>query len=169
MFWSPIAKTANTKHDAAKEFMILFQIQTTSQNIWRITTMYALCDANNFFVSCQRVFDPSLNSKPVVVLSSNDGCIIARSNEAKALGLKMGQPLFQAKQIICTNNVAVFSGNMQLYGDMSRRIMTTLKNLSPYTEVYSIDYQNLNIIKSRNLVLLIIRCDSDRLSTSAFD
>lgn len=105
---------------------------------------FGLADCNNFFASCERVFNPSLNGQPVVVLSNNDGCIIARSNEAKALGLKMGQPLFQAKQIIKDNNVAVFSSNYQLYGDMSHRVMQILKSLAPATEVYSIDEAFLN-------------------------
>lgn len=106
--------------------------------------MFALCDCNNFFASCERVFNPSLNGRPVVVLSNNDGCIIARSNEAKALGIKMGQPLFQAQEIIKANNVAVFSSNYQLYGDFSQRVMETLKSFVPATEVYSIDEAFLN-------------------------
>lgn len=106
--------------------------------------MYGLCDCNNFFASCERVFNPSLEGKPVVVLSSNDGCIIARSNESKALGIKMGQPLFQAQHIIRANNVAVYSGNMQLYGDMSYRVMATLKGIVPSTEIYSIDEAFIN-------------------------
>lgn len=106
--------------------------------------MYGLCDCNNFFASCERVFNPSLEGKPVVVLSSNDGCIIARSNESKALGIKMGQPLFQAQQIIRANNVAVYSSNMQLYGDMSHRVMATLKGIVPSTEIYSIDEAFIN-------------------------
>lgn len=107
--------------------------------------MYGLCDCNNFFVSCERVFEPSLERVPVVVLSSNDGCIIARSNEAKALGLKMGQPLFQAQSIIRANGVRIFSSNMQLYGDMSHRVMDTLRMLLPEIEVYSIDEAFLNL------------------------
>lgn len=107
--------------------------------------MYGLCDCNNFFASCERVFDPSLNGRPVVVLSNNDGCIIARSNEAKALGIKMGQPFFQVKEIVERCNVAVFSSNYQLYGDMSHRVMTTLKTLAPAIEIYSIDEAFLNL------------------------
>ncbi len=101
--------------------------------------MIGLCDCNNFFVSCERVFNPSLNGRPVVVLSSNDGCVIARSNESKALGIKMGQPLFQARSIIEQHNVALHSTNFPLYGDMSRRVMETLREELPSIEVYSID------------------------------
>ena len=101
--------------------------------------MYALADCNNFFVSCERVFRPDLNGKPVIVLSNNDGCAVARSNEAKALGIKMGAPLFKIRDIVEKNDVAVFSGNMALYGDMSRRVRLTLAQFAPYIEVYSID------------------------------
>lgn len=98
-----------------------------------------LCDCNNFFVSCERVFRPDLEGRPVVVLSNNDGCIIARSNEAKALGIKMGTPLFQARDIIRRENISVFSSNYQLYGDMSSRVMNILRGSVPEIEVYSID------------------------------
>ena len=101
--------------------------------------MFGLCDCNNFFVSCERVFDPSLERRPVVVLSNNDGCIVSRSNEAKALGIKMGQPLYQIQEYIGRYNVAVRSSNYQLYGDMSQRVMTTLKQHVPEIEIYSID------------------------------
>ena len=101
--------------------------------------MFGLCDCNNFFVSCERVFDPSLEGRPVVVLSNNDGCIVSRSNEAKALGIKMGQPLYQVRDFIERNNVAVRSSNYHLYGDMSRRVMMTLKQNVPAIEIYSID------------------------------
>ena len=101
--------------------------------------MYGLCDCNNFFVSCERVFRPDLNGRPVVVLSNNDGCIIARSNEAKAAGIKMGQPLYQAQPLIKKYGITIFSANFTLYGDMSNRVMTTLRSLVPSTEVYSID------------------------------
>lgn len=101
--------------------------------------MLALCDCNNFFASCERVFNPSLNGKPVVVLSNNDGCIIARSEEAKAVGIKMGQPLYQAQELIKAHGVAVFSSNYNLYGDMSHRVMQTLKQYAPSIEIYSID------------------------------
>ena len=101
--------------------------------------MIGHCDCNNFFVSCERTFRPDLNGKPVVVLSNNDGCIVARSNEAKALGIKMGTPLYQVRNLIERENVTVFSSNYQLYGDMSNRVMLTLRNSGPAIEVYSID------------------------------
>lgn len=101
--------------------------------------MYGLADCNNFYVSCERVFDPSLEGRPVIVLSNNDGCVIARSNEAKRLGIKMGDPYFQLKTSIRQNNIAVFSANFVLYGDMSRRVMSLLRKNVPATEVYSID------------------------------
>lgn len=101
--------------------------------------MFALADCNNFFVSCERVFRPDLNLRPVIVLSNNDGCAIARSNEAKALGIEMGAPLFKIRDIVKRHNVAVFSGNMALYGDMSHRVQQTLLEFSPSIERYSID------------------------------
>ncbi len=101
--------------------------------------MIGLCDCNNFFVSCERVFNPSLEGRAVLVLSSNDGCVIARSNESKALGVKMGQPLFQIRKLVEQHNIALQSSNHQLYGDMSHRVMATLKEALPSIEVYSID------------------------------
>ena len=101
--------------------------------------MFALADCNNFFASCERVFRPDLQGKPVIVLSNNDGCAIARSNEAKALGIKMGAPLFKIRDIVERHNVAVFSGNMALYGDMSQRVRWVLEEYAPSIEVYSID------------------------------
>ena len=89
----------------------------------------ALVDCNSFYVSCERLFNPRIRKKPVVVLSNNDGCIISRSNEAKALGIKMGEPYFKARDIILKNKVEVFSSNYSLYGDLSRRVMRTLKDL----------------------------------------
>lgn len=100
---------------------------------------FGLADCNNFYASCERVFNPSLVERPVVVLSNNDGCVIARSNEAKKLGIEMGAPYFQIKQLARRGNVAVFSSNFVLYGDMSRRVMGLLKKFVPATEVYSID------------------------------
>jgi len=99
----------------------------------------ALIDCNSFYVSCERLFNPKIRKKPVVVLSNNDGCIVSRSNEAKALGIKMGEPYFKAKDIIVKNNVYVFSSNYSLYGDLSRRVMRTLKRFNSDIEVYSID------------------------------
>jgi DNA polymerase V len=100
---------------------------------------FALVDCNNFYVSCQRVFDPRLEGKPVVVLSNNDGCVIARSNEAKALNIPMGAPAFKFNALFKRFNVRVFSSNYSLYGDMSSRVMTTLGYFCPHMEIYSID------------------------------
>lgn len=101
--------------------------------------MYAIVDANNFYASCERLFNPALLNRPIVVLSNNDGCVIARSNEAKALGLKMGEPFFQIKHLMKKHAVKVFSSNYAFYGDISNRIMTVLESLWPETEIYSID------------------------------
>lgn len=107
--------------------------------------MYGLIDCNNFFVSCERVFRPDLNGKPTVVLSNNDGCVIARSNEAKALGIRMGAPFYQIQELIKRAHVNVFSSNQTLYGDMSRRVMSILSQLVGDIEVYSIDEAFLNL------------------------
>lgn len=107
--------------------------------------MIGLCDCNNFFVSCQRLFDPSLVGRPVVVLSGNDGCIIARSNEAKALGIKMGQPRFEVDRVLKQHNVVLISSNLELYTDISKRVMETLKMNAPEVEVYSVDEAFLNL------------------------
>jgi DNA polymerase V len=101
--------------------------------------MFALIDCNNFYASCERAFSPSLNGKPVVVLSNNDGCVIARSNEAKAVGIPMGAPAFQYQQLFDAKKVHVFSANFALYGDMSSRVMSLLSHYSPDMEIYSID------------------------------
>ena len=101
--------------------------------------MFALVDCNNFFVSCERVFRPDLQRRPVVVLSNNDGCVIARSNEAKALGLKMGDPFFEVRELLERERVTLFSSNYTLYGDMSRRVMSLLSRYTPHLEIYSID------------------------------
>ena len=101
--------------------------------------MYALCDGNNFFVSCERVFDSSLDGKPVIVLSNNDGCAIARSNEAKALGIKMGANFFDIEDLVRRHNVQVFSTNFVLYADMSMRMRGLLSRFTPEIENYSID------------------------------
>ena len=100
---------------------------------------FALIDCNSFYVSCERLFNPKIINKPVVVLSNNDGCVISRSTEAKKIGVKMGEPYFKAKQIIKKNNIYVFSSNYKLYGDISRRVMRTLKSFSNKIEIYSID------------------------------
>lgn len=101
--------------------------------------MFALIDCQNFFVSCERVFQPHLNNKPVIVLSNNDGCAIARSEEAKALGIEMGAPLFKIRDLVEWNNVKVFSSNFALYGDMSRRVMDIIQSHIQDIEVYSVD------------------------------
>jgi DNA polymerase V len=101
--------------------------------------MFALIDCNNFYVSCERLFRPDLVGQPVAVLSNNDGCIVARSPEVKALGVKMGAPLFQIRDLLRAHRVALFSSNYTLYGDLSQRIMTVLRDDSPTIEVYSID------------------------------
>jgi DNA polymerase V len=107
--------------------------------------VFALADCNNFYVSCERVFQPSLEGRPVVVLSNNDGCIIARSDEAKALGFAMGDPYHLNREKLITHGVAVFSSNYALYGDMSRRVMDTLGTFTPEIELYSIDEAFLNL------------------------
>lgn len=100
---------------------------------------FALVDANNFYVSCERIFRPDLTGKPVIVLSNNDGCVVARSQEVKDLGVKMGVPLFQIQHIVRQHNITLFSSNFALYADMSARIMSILEEFAPSLEVYSID------------------------------
>lgn len=104
-----------------------------------MTPRYGLIDCNNFFVSCERVFRPDLSNKPVAVLSNNDGCIIARSNEVKALGVPMGVPLFKVKSLLAVHGATLFSANFELYGDLSQRIVSILREETPLIEVYSID------------------------------
>ena len=106
--------------------------------------MIALADCNNFYASCERVFRPKLNGKPIVVLSNNDGCVIARSNEAKALGIKMGEPAFKSRDIFKRNGIHVFSTNFALYGDFSNRVMSILSDSVPSIEIYSIDEAFMN-------------------------
>ena len=106
--------------------------------------MYALVDCNNFYVSCERVFQPQYNGKPVVVLSNNDGCIISRSYEAKEIGIPMGTPEFKVRDAIKQHNIKVFSSNYALYGDLSQRVMKILEKFCPSVEVYSIDEACLN-------------------------
>lgn len=107
--------------------------------------MIALVDCNNFYASCERLFRPELNGRPVVVLSNNDGCVIARSNEAKTLGVKMGAVFYMIEDELKRNNVNIFSSNYALYGDISARVMTNLARFSPEVEVYSIDECFLNL------------------------
>ncbi len=114
----------------------------------------ALIDVNNFYVSCERVFNPKLENKPVVVLSNNDGCAISRSNEAKELGIKMGTPWFKLKEFAKQENVTALSSNYTLYLDMSHRVMTLLSKFSPDQEVYSVDesFLDLTSFKSKDLI-----------------
>ena len=107
--------------------------------------MKAIVDCNSFYASCERLFKPSLRNKPVVVLSNNDGCIVSRTDEAKALGIRMAGPYYQNKEEILKNNVAVFSSNYHLYGDLSKRVMDTLRLLAPVVEVYSVDESFLDL------------------------
>ena len=107
--------------------------------------IFALVDCNNFYVSCERVFNPRLARRPVVVLSNNDGCIVSRSEEAKAIGVKMGAPLYQAQALLDAHDAAVFSSNYALYGDMSCRVAETLAEFTPYIEQYPIDEAFLNL------------------------
>jgi DNA polymerase V len=110
-----------------------------------MSKVFALVDCDNFYASCERVFNPGLEGRPVVVLSNNDGCIISRSDEAKALGLKMGQPVFQCRDLVARHRVHVFSSNYSLYGDLSRRVMETLSTFTPDMEIYSIDEAFLSL------------------------
>lgn len=110
-----------------------------------MNTIFALIDCNNFFVSCERLFRPDLLTRPVVVLSSNDGCVIARSNEAKALGIPMGAPVFKYRQLFRDNAVVIFSANFELYGDISTRITRLLTRVTPRIEIYSVDESFLDL------------------------
>ena len=113
--------------------------------------MISLVDVNNFYVSCERLFNPKFLNKPVIVLSNNDGCVISRSNEAKLLGIKMGTPLFKIKKIIKTSNITVLSSNYALYADLSNRAMVLLESYSNQQEVYSIDECFLDLLDTREL------------------
>jgi len=115
--------------------------------------IFSLIDCNNFYVSCERVFNARLVGKPVVVLSNNDGCVVARSNEAKALGITMGAPLFKVQDLVDRYGVEVFSSNYTLYGDMSHRVIQTLQEFTPEVEVYSIDeaFMNLAGVREKHL------------------
>ena len=108
-----------------------------NRNHSSVNQSIALIDCNNFYASCERIFNPKLIGKPIVVLSNNDGCIIARSKEAKKLGIKMGEPYFKAKNIIEKNDVKVFSSNYSLYGDISQRVMDVYYTHMPITTIYS--------------------------------
>ena len=113
--------------------------------------MIGLADCNNFYASCERAFQPQLRNKAVVVLSNNDGCVIARSNEAKALGIKMGEPAFKINSLIDQHKVNVFSTNFALYGDMSDRVMSVLREEVEVMEVYSIDEAFLDFSDSSDI------------------
>ena len=119
----------------------------------RQTKIFALIDCNNFYASCERLFRPELADKPVVVLSNNDGCIVARSNEAKALGLGMGSPYFKYESLIRRYRVAVFSSNYALYGDISQRVMDTLMQIEPEVEIYSIDEAFIALPRGKHIDL----------------
>lgn len=116
-----------------------------------MTKIFAHIDCNNFYVSCQRIFQPELRGRPVVVLSNNDGCIISRSNEAKALGIKMGVPYHEALSIIRKHNITVFSSNYALYADVSNRVMSILSMFCPDLEVYSIDEAFMELTSLKNV------------------
>ncbi|NTW37306.1 MAG: hypothetical protein HGB17_14535 [Syntrophobacteraceae bacterium] len=116
--------------------------------------IFALLDCNNFYVSCERLFNPRLEGRPVVVLSNNDGCIIARSNEAKVLGIKMGEPFFKCRGLIAAHQVQVFSSNYPLYGDLSQRVMDVLCQLEPEVEIYSIDEAFIRLPQANEEALL---------------
>lgn len=107
--------------------------------------MFALIDCNNFYASCERLFRPDLRFKPIIVLSNNDGCVIARSNEAKAFGIKMGEPYFKLQRLCKKHDIAVFSSNYALYGDLSNRVMTIIESEWPILEIYSIDEAFLDL------------------------
>jgi DNA polymerase V len=111
-----------------------------------MSPVFALVDCNNFYASCERVFTPRLEGQPIVVLSNNDGCVVARSNEAKALGIGMGVPEFQIRPLLRAHHVHVFSSNYTLYGDMSQRVMETIEQFCPNLEVYSIDEAFLSLL-----------------------
>ena len=113
--------------------------------------LFGLADCNNFYCSCERVFRPDLRDKPVVVLSNNDGCVVARSEESKKLGIKMGVPYYQVKDMMEKNNVAVFSSNYNLYGDMSRRVMSWLSSFFPKINIYSIDEAFIDLTEIKNI------------------
>ncbi len=123
-------------------------------------SLYALVDCNNFYASCERVFNPHLARRPVIVLSNNDGCVVARSNEAKALGIGMGEPYFKIRELACREGVAVFSSNYALYGDMSGRVMSVLQAHCADVEVYSIDeaFLELNLHSSAESSLMDYAC-----------
>ena len=118
--------------------------------------LLALVDCDNFYASCERLFRPDLRKKPIVVLSNNDGCVIARSKEAKAMGIKMGVPWFQIKKAYLAKGGQVFSSNFALYGDLSNRVMHVLEGMVNNIEIYSIDEAFLDLHHIQNLSLIHI-------------
>lgn len=116
---------------------------------------FGLADCNNFYCSCERVFHPDLRDKAVIVLSNNDGCVVARSEESKRLGIKMGVPFYQVKELLERNKVAVFSSNYNLYGDMSRRVMSLLSSFFPKISVYSIDEAFIDLSEINDMEYLV--------------
>ena len=116
--------------------------------------IFALIDCNSFYASCERVFRPDLNNKPIVVLSNNDGCVVSLSAEAKAAGVKRGVPVFKIRDLIERYDIAVFSSNYTLYGDISSRVMRTLHDFSLDVEVYSIDEAFLDLTGFTNVNLI---------------
>lgn len=120
-----------------------------------MTSIFALVDCNNFYTSCEKMFRPDLTNVPVLVLSNNDGCVVARSKEAKALGIKMGVPVFQIQKEIRQHNIKIFSSNYALYADLSSRVMRTLESLAPRVEVYSIDEAFLDLSGLESVVPLL--------------
>jgi DNA polymerase V len=116
-----------------------------------MSKIFALADCNNFYASCERVFNPKLENQPIIVLSNNDGCVVARSNEAKALGIKMGVPFFQCKELVEKHNIHYFSSNYKVYGDMSGRVMGTLATMVEDICVYSIDEAFMDFSGEKNI------------------
>ena len=123
--------------------------------------MIGLVDCNNFYASCERIFNPRLANKPVVVLSNNDGCVIARSKEAKAIGIEMGAPAFLMEDMLEKNNVEVFSSNYTLYGDLSERVHKTLEHFTPLIENYSIDEAFLDLRELKHIEKFISKVRKD--------
>lgn len=117
-----------------------------------MSTLLALLDCNNFYASCERVFDPSLINRPLIILSNNDGCCIARSNETKSLGVKMGIPIHQVQNLIETHQIAIRSANFALYSDLSNRVMSIVQDFYPQAEVYSIDEVFFQCTNNKNLI-----------------
>lgn len=131
--------------------------------------MIGLADCNNFYCSCERVFRPDLTGKPVVVLSNNDGCVIARSEEAKALGYKMGDPFYQVKSKLEAEGVAIFSSNYTLYGSLSNRVMSMLSHYSPQIDQYSIDESFFEVDESMAEAFFLQDSDNKRHQPAAVD